>query len=170
MPATASTAAKLTATPAANGRKAPATMTATSTRNAMARTKKSCSPLGSAGAGWRFGFADMSSCSAGAAPRPSEGLRGRAAGFPQTSRGRIPMADRARGQMLVRMHLASAAGPSPERLRVVVAGGGVAGLETLVALNALAGDRIAATLVAPESHFALRALDVFEPFGIGRPA
>jgi sulfide:quinone oxidoreductase len=54
-------------------------------------------------------------------------------------------------------------------LRVVVAGGGVAGLETLVALNALAGDRVSVTLVAPDDAFTLRALDVFEPFGLGRP-
>jgi sulfide:quinone oxidoreductase len=53
-------------------------------------------------------------------------------------------------------------------LRVVVVGGGVAGLETLVALNALAGERVAATLVTPDESFALRALDVFEPFGLGR--
>jgi NADPH-dependent 2,4-dienoyl-CoA reductase/sulfur reductase-like enzyme len=54
-------------------------------------------------------------------------------------------------------------------LRVVVVGGGVAGLETLVALNALAGERVSATLVAPDETFALRALGVFEPFGLGRP-
>src|SRR4051812_49844308 len=54
-------------------------------------------------------------------------------------------------------------------LRVVVAGGGVAGLEALVALRALAGERVAATLVAPDEAFALRALGVFEPFGLGRP-
>jgi sulfide:quinone oxidoreductase len=54
-----------------------------------------------------------------------------------------------------------------EPLRVVVAGGGVAGLETLVALRALAGDRVAPVLVAPEAEFALRALEVFEPFGFG---
>jgi sulfide:quinone oxidoreductase len=53
-------------------------------------------------------------------------------------------------------------------VRVVVAGGGVAGLETLVALRALAGDRVSATLVAPDESFALRALDVFEPFDVGR--
>jgi sulfide:quinone oxidoreductase len=54
-------------------------------------------------------------------------------------------------------------------LRVVVAGGGVAGLETLVALIALAGERVSVTLVAPDDAFTLRALDVFEPFGLGRP-
>jgi sulfide:quinone oxidoreductase len=58
--------------------------------------------------------------------------------------------------------------PSDQPLRVIVAGGGVAGLETLVALRALAGDRVAATLVAPDETFAMRALDVFEPFGLGR--
>jgi sulfide:quinone oxidoreductase len=70
--------------------------------------------------------------------------------------------------MLQRMYLELAPNP-PEALRVVVAGGGVGGLETLVALRALAGDRVSATLVAPGEAFALRALDVFEPFGLGRP-
>ena len=37
--------------------------------------------------------------------------------------------------------------------RVLVAGGGVAGLETLLALRALAGDRVDITLVAPELRF-----------------
>jgi len=54
-------------------------------------------------------------------------------------------------------------------LRVVVAGAGVGGLEALVALRALAGDRVAPTLVAPDRAFSLRALGVFEPFGLGRP-
>jgi sulfide:quinone oxidoreductase len=54
-------------------------------------------------------------------------------------------------------------------LRVVVAGGGVAGLETLIALRGLVGHRVALTLVAPEDDFTLRALEVFEPFGVGRP-
>jgi sulfide:quinone oxidoreductase len=59
--------------------------------------------------------------------------------------------------------------PGPDPLRVVVAGGGVAGLETLVALRALAADRVAPALVTPEETFSVRALGVFEPFGIGRP-
>jgi sulfide:quinone oxidoreductase len=58
--------------------------------------------------------------------------------------------------------------PASEPLRVVVAGGGVAGLETLVALRALGDDRVAPVLVAPEETFAIRALGVFEPFGLGR--
>jgi sulfide:quinone oxidoreductase len=54
-------------------------------------------------------------------------------------------------------------------LRVVVAGGGIAGLETLIALRGLVGHRVALTLVAPEDDFTLRALEVFEPFGVGHP-
>jgi sulfide:quinone oxidoreductase len=56
-----------------------------------------------------------------------------------------------------------------EPLRVVVAGGGVTGLETLVALRGLVGHRAALTLVAPQEHFVVRALELFEPFGVGRP-
>jgi sulfide:quinone oxidoreductase len=55
-----------------------------------------------------------------------------------------------------------------EPLRVVVAGGGVAGLETLIALRGLVGHRVALTLVAPEDDFTVRALEVFERFGLGR--
>ena len=54
-------------------------------------------------------------------------------------------------------------------MRVVVAGGGVAGLETLIALRGLVGERVELTLVAPEDAFGLRALEVFEPFGVGHP-
>jgi sulfide:quinone oxidoreductase len=53
-------------------------------------------------------------------------------------------------------------------LRVLVAGGGVAGLEALVALRALGGDRVAPVLIAPNDAFAVRALGVFEPFGLAR--
>jgi sulfide:quinone oxidoreductase len=54
-------------------------------------------------------------------------------------------------------------------MRVVVAGAGVAGLEAVVALRALAEDRVELELVAPDDAFSVRALDVFEPFGGGRP-
>jgi sulfide:quinone oxidoreductase len=84
-------------------------------------------------------------------------------------RGALPMEGGDQGPMLDGMHLDSVTAPPTARLRVVVAGGGVAGLETLVALNALAADRVAVTLIAPEPAFTLRALDVFEPFGLGRP-
>ncbi len=48
---------------------------------------------------------------------------------------------------------------------VLVAGAGVAGLETMVALRGLARDAVAATLVAPDDTFSLRALGVYEAFG-----
>src|SRR3954463_13140381 len=83
MPTTTSTAAKLTATPATTGRNAPATMIATSTRKTLARTKKSCSPLGSpAPGGWRFVVADMLSSSARRGALSSAGSRQGVAAFP----------------------------------------------------------------------------------------
>jgi sulfide:quinone oxidoreductase len=53
-------------------------------------------------------------------------------------------------------------------LRVLVAGGGVAGLETLLALRALAGDLVDLELLAPEPEFWYRPLSVAEPFDAGR--
>jgi sulfide:quinone oxidoreductase len=52
-------------------------------------------------------------------------------------------------------------------LRVVIAGGGVAGIEALLALHALAGDRVELTLVAPTTDFVYRPLAVAEPFALG---
>jgi sulfide:quinone oxidoreductase len=49
----------------------------------------------------------------------------------------------------------------------VVAGGGIAGLETLLALHELAGDSLALTLVEPRSELVLRALEPAAPFGAG---
>jgi sulfide:quinone oxidoreductase len=56
--------------------------------------------------------------------------------------------------------------PAPHR--VVIAGGGVAGLEALVVLRQLAGDRVAITLLCPTDAFSIRALSVESPFA--RPA
>jgi sulfide:quinone oxidoreductase len=53
-------------------------------------------------------------------------------------------------------------------LGVVIAGGGVAGLETLIGLHALARDRVALTLLAPEDEFVYRPLAADEPFAVGR--
>ena len=50
------------------------------------------------------------------------------------------------------------------RPRVLIAGGGVAGLETLLALRALAGDRVDVTIVAPELRFINRSMAVDQPF------
>ena len=53
--------------------------------------------------------------------------------------------------------------------RVVIAGGGVAGLEALIALHRLAGDRVSTTLLAPASEYLVRALSVQEPFARPTP-
>lgn len=48
--------------------------------------------------------------------------------------------------------------------RVVIVGGGIAALEAVLALHALAGTRVGVTVIAPEPEFALRPLDVARPF------
>jgi sulfide:quinone oxidoreductase len=50
---------------------------------------------------------------------------------------------------------------------VLVAGGGVAALEAALALHALAEDRVAVELLAPESDFTYRPLAVAAPFHAG---
>jgi sulfide:quinone oxidoreductase len=54
-----------------------------------------------------------------------------------------------------------------QKLRIVIAGGGVAALETMVALRELAEERVELTLVAPDNLFVYRPLAVVEPFGLG---
>jgi sulfide:quinone oxidoreductase len=51
--------------------------------------------------------------------------------------------------------------------RVIVAGGGVAALETLLALRATAAERVELTLLAPTPVFTYRPLAVVEPFARG---
>ena len=55
-------------------------------------------------------------------------------------------------------------------LRVLIAGGGVAGLEALLALRDLAGERVKLRLLSPEPDFVYRPMAVAEPFGRGRAA
>jgi sulfide:quinone oxidoreductase len=54
-----------------------------------------------------------------------------------------------------------------KRRRVVVVGAGVAGLETALALRALARELVSVELVAPEREFTYRPLAVAEPFRVG---
>jgi sulfide:quinone oxidoreductase len=61
-------------------------------------------------------------------------------------------------------------GHSPVSGQVVIVGGGVAGLEALIALRALVGDRVAVTLVSQDDWFVDRPLTVAEPFGLGSAA
>ena len=55
----------------------------------------------------------------------------------------------------------------PESFRVVVAGGGVAGLESLLALHDLASGLVSLTLVSPEPDFVFRPMAVAVPFSRG---
>src|SRR5690242_5474391 len=59
---------------------------------------------------------------------------------------------------------------TPHRARpaqVLILGGGVAGLEALMALRDLAGDRVRITLVADGEEFVERPMTVAEPFERG---
>ncbi|HET6869267.1 MAG TPA: FAD-dependent oxidoreductase, partial [Solirubrobacteraceae bacterium] len=59
-------------------------------------------------------------------------------------------------------------GREASRKRVLIAGGGVAGLEALLALRDLAGDRVELTLLCSEPEFVYRPMAIAEPFGRGR--
>jgi sulfide:quinone oxidoreductase len=54
-----------------------------------------------------------------------------------------------------------------ERLHVVIAGGGVAAVEALLALHALAGSRVELTVVSPQKELLYRPVTVAEAFGRG---
>src|SRR3954465_13413638 len=58
--------------------------------------------------------------------------------------------------------------PSGPPVRVLIAGGGIAALEALTALRALAGPRVELMLVAPEEEFVYRPVAVDEPYAVGR--
>src|SRR4051812_15651928 len=53
------------------------------------------------------------------------------------------------------------------KLRVLLAGGGVAGLEAALALRDLAADRVEVTLLTPERDFVYRPMAGAEPFARG---
>ncbi len=50
---------------------------------------------------------------------------------------------------------------------ILIVGGGVAAMESLMALRDLAGDRVRVTLIAAEPDFVYRPMAVAEPFGFG---
>jgi len=54
---------------------------------------------------------------------------------------------------------------TPSPFKVVIVGGGVAGLEAALALRGLAGDRVVTTLLARDADFVYRPMRVREPFG-----
>ena len=51
-----------------------------------------------------------------------------------------------------------------QKPRVLIAGGGIAGLEAMMAIRDHAGERANITLVAPDSDFVYKPLIVEEPF------
>lgn len=55
---------------------------------------------------------------------------------------------------------------SARRFEAVVAGGGIAGLEALLALHDLAGDRASLTLISAQPEFTYRPMVVEEPFSL----
>jgi sulfide:quinone oxidoreductase len=55
-------------------------------------------------------------------------------------------------------------GHGEQRFRVLVAGGGVAAVETVLALHELAGERVAVTVIAPGEELVYRPMTVREPF------
>jgi 2-polyprenyl-6-methoxyphenol hydroxylase-like FAD-dependent oxidoreductase len=55
----------------------------------------------------------------------------------------------------------------PKRFKVLIAGGGVAGLEAAFALHELAGELVDVTVLAPASEFVYRPDAVKEPFTRG---
>jgi sulfide:quinone oxidoreductase len=57
-----------------------------------------------------------------------------------------------------------------EPMNVLIAGGGVVGLEMLLALRDLASERVRCTLLTPEAEFVYRPMAVAEPFARGQAA
>jgi len=64
--------------------------------------------------------------------------------------------------------MSAPAGNQDKRLRVLVAGGGVAAIETILALRELAGERVAVSVLAPNGEFVYRPMTVREPFAYAR--
>ncbi|MFI4984567.1 MAG: FAD-dependent oxidoreductase [Solirubrobacterales bacterium] len=58
-------------------------------------------------------------------------------------------------------------GAHPDELSVIIAGGGVAALETALALADLAPERTDVTVIAPNAEFVYRPMTVREPFAYG---
>lgn len=59
-------------------------------------------------------------------------------------------------------------GQADDTLRVLVVGGGIAGVEATLALRDLASDRLAVTLCDPRREFVFRPFAVGEPYGMSR--
>jgi sulfide:quinone oxidoreductase len=86
------------------------------------------------------------------------------AGTDRDRRRRVLASDVVGGSIADAAPISAAPCQTPSRPHVLIAGGGVAGLETLLALRALAGDRVDVTLMAPELKFVNRSMAVDQPF------
>jgi sulfide:quinone oxidoreductase len=62
------------------------------------------------------------------------------------------------------------AATNSEKFRVVIVGGGIAAVETALALADLAGERVSMTILAPDAEFVYRPMTVREPFAYGPAA
>jgi sulfide:quinone oxidoreductase len=58
----------------------------------------------------------------------------------------------------------------PHKFRVLVVGGGIAAVETILALQDLAAEHVAMTVLAPNEEFVYRPMSVREPFAYGPAA
>jgi sulfide:quinone oxidoreductase len=87
------------------------------------------------------------------------------AAFPQSSLGAARMERDRAGGTLRGMPTQDRSAHDP--LRVVIAGGGVAALETAVALGALAPGAVQTTVVSATDTYVDRPMTVGEPFGLG---
>ena len=58
--------------------------------------------------------------------------------------------------------------PEGDPLNVLIVGGGTAALEAALHLQRVAGQRVRLTILAPDDHFATRAMAVLSPFAAGR--
>jgi sulfide:quinone oxidoreductase len=68
---------------------------------------------------------------------------------------------------MIELPSSNAAPGEEHRFKVLIAGGGVAGLEAAFALRKLAGDRVELSILAPTDEFVYRPMSISEPFSSG---
>jgi sulfide:quinone oxidoreductase len=99
--------------------------------------------------------------------KPAAGIRGFRCGFSVGLSELVRMPAAVDGGT-IRRENEEVVGVNDSPRHVVVAGAGVAGLETALALQALAQEFVSVEVVAPEQEFTYRPLAVAEPFRMGQ--